>query len=89
MPYFSSAGWDCYALSMRAQGNSDCTADSRPGTLASNAADLATFVATLPRAPVAVGHSFGGLLIQRCTSCISPDYLACSDFCRPNRPQKL
>ncbi len=33
--------------------------------MARNAADLAHFVATLPAPPIIVGHSFGGLVLQK------------------------
>lgn len=35
------------------------------GTLQSHAEDVACVLRTLPSAPVVVGHSFGGLLLQK------------------------
>lgn len=48
------------------QGASDRPKGKAGGTLASHAADLGALVRSLPRAPVMVGHSFGGLVVQRC-----------------------
>ncbi len=33
--------------------------------MATNAADLAHFLATLPGQPIVIGHSFGGLVVQK------------------------
>lgn len=65
MPHFAAQGYDCYAISLRSQGNSDCAEDGAAGTLQSNADDFADFVASLPTPPVAVGHSFGGLILHK------------------------
>ena len=67
MPHFSQAGWDCYAVSLRGQGGSKRPEGVKSGgSLASHAADLHSVVGSLPRAPVIIAHSFGGLLAQRC-----------------------
>ena len=47
------------------QGASDRPDAKAGGTLASHAADLGTLVRALPRPPVMVAHSFGGLVLQR------------------------
>lgn len=66
MPFFSERGYDCYAVSFRGQGAGTISEGAKPGTLASNAADIASFIGTLPARPVAVSHSFGGLVLQKC-----------------------
>ncbi len=66
MPFFSERGYDCYAVSFRGQGAGTVPENSQPGTLASNAADVASFVSTLQTPPVAIAHSFGGLVLQKC-----------------------
>ena len=67
MPHFSQAGWDCYAVSLRGQGGSERPEGMKSGgSLASHADDLHSVVGSLPRAPVIIAHSFGGLLAQRC-----------------------
>lgn len=75
MPYFSARGYDTYAVSLRAQGGSDpaLPGQSVAGTLDVHAADLATLVPVIQqssspgggRAPVIIGHSFGGLILQK------------------------
>ncbi|XP_050230585.1 uncharacterized protein LOC126679578 isoform X2 [Mercurialis annua] len=65
LPFFSSVGYDCYALSLLGQGESDGPVASVAGTLQTHAGDIADFIQEkfkLP--PVLVGHSFGGLIIQ-------------------------
>lgn len=65
-PHFASQGRDCWAISFRGQGHgSPVEKGSVPGTLVSNAADVAHFVATLPQPPVMICHSFGGLVLQK------------------------
>ncbi|TKY64790.1 Abhydrolase domain-containing protein 8 [Spatholobus suberectus] len=65
LPFFSSSGYDCYALSLLGQGESDSPADSVAGTLETHARDVADFICRNIRSPpVLVGHSFGGLVIQ-------------------------
>ena len=65
LPYFSAAGYDCWAVSLRAQGGSDRGGLKVAGTLQSHADDLASVVAALPAAPVVIAHSFGGLLATK------------------------
>ena len=68
MPHFCAAGYDCYAVSMRAQGGSgggEDPAKKVAGTLDTHAADLASVVGGLPAAPVVVAHSFAGLILQK------------------------
>ncbi len=48
------------------QGKSTRPSDkAAPGTIASHAADLAHFLATLPGQPIVIGHSFGGVVVQK------------------------
>ncbi len=65
MPYFAARGFDTYALSLRGQGGSDREGLKVGGTLQSHADDMASFIATLPAPPVLIGHSFGGLVVQK------------------------
>ncbi|KAK7295789.1 hypothetical protein RJT34_18701 [Clitoria ternatea] len=64
-PFFSSSGYDCYALSLLGQGESDAPIDSVAGTLQTHARDVADFIyQNIKSPPVLLGHSFGGLIIQ-------------------------
>ncbi|PNW83982.1 hypothetical protein CHLRE_04g213100v5 [Chlamydomonas reinhardtii] len=73
MPYFAARGYDTYAVSLRAQGGSDPAPAgvSVAGTLDVHAADLASLVPAVAAssgggaAPVMLGHSFGGLIVQK------------------------
>lgn len=65
LPYFSINGYDCYALSLLGQGESDAPAASVSGTLQTHASDVADFIRNkMKLPPVLVGHSFGGLIVQ-------------------------
>lgn len=71
LPHLADAGWTAAAVSLRGRGGSDPPpAGARAGgTLASHAADVAHVAAALAastgRPPIVVGHSFGGLVVQR------------------------
>lgn len=66
IPYFQELGYDCYALELSGHG-------SRPADrvhldnfgIDDYVADLAAAVASLPAAPVLIGHSMGCLVSQR------------------------
>ncbi|KAL5581818.1 hypothetical protein UlMin_014260 [Ulmus minor] len=65
LPFFSDCGYDCYAVSLLGQGESDAPAGSVAGTLQTHAGDIADFIhRELRSPPVLLGHSFGGLIIQ-------------------------
>ena len=63
-----------FVTSLCVQGKSDCPQGMEiAGTIDVHSTDLASVVATeIPQPPVAVGHSVGGLIIQRCVcSCVA------------------
>ncbi|KAF3788832.1 hypothetical protein EJ110_NYTH20156 [Nymphaea thermarum] len=65
LPFFSSFGYDCYALSLLGQGESDVPVGQFPGSLQTHTRDVANFIQeVLPLPPVLLGHSFGGLVVQ-------------------------
>ncbi|KIZ05772.1 hypothetical protein MNEG_2183 [Monoraphidium neglectum] len=75
MPYFSRAGYDCFAISQRCQGGSDRPAGVKvAGTLDSLTSDLESFVGSLPAPPIVIAHSFAGLILQKylLTSALPP-----------------
>jgi len=66
LPYFADRGYNAYALSLRGQGKSDIVIDQLvAGTLDSHAKDIADLVDMFPKPPVVIGHSFGGLILQK------------------------
>ena len=78
MPYFSSLGHDCYAVSLLGQGASDTPSEPGPaGTIQTHARDIAHFISQrCKRPPVLIGHSFGGLIIQYYLSQVCTDAMA-------------
>lgn len=65
LPYFSEKGYAAHALSLRGHGTSDRPAHFRWMRIADYVADVAQVVKELPEAPVLVGHSMGGLVVQK------------------------
>ncbi|PHT56686.1 hypothetical protein CQW23_05172 [Capsicum baccatum] len=65
LPFFSQNGYDCYALSLLGQGETDSPAAAVAGTLQTHALDIADFIhKEIKLPPVLLGHSFGGLIVQ-------------------------
>ncbi|PIN23732.1 Soluble epoxide hydrolase [Handroanthus impetiginosus] len=65
LPFFSQHGFDCYAVSLLGQGESDSPAGQVAGSLQTHAADVADFIRKeIELPPVLLGHSFGGLIVQ-------------------------
>lgn len=75
LPYFSSLGYDCYAISLLGQGASDVPSESGPGgTIQTHARDISHFISQhCIQPPVLFGHSFGGLVVQYYLSQLSTD----------------
>ncbi|SPT18185.1 unnamed protein product [Triticum aestivum] len=71
LPFFSHAGFPCFALSLRAQGESSIPSDTVAGTLETHTGDIADFIRKeVPVPPILIGHSFGGLIVQQYISCL-------------------
>ncbi|KAJ8457979.1 hypothetical protein OPV22_030905 [Ensete ventricosum] len=65
LPFFSDSGYDCHALSLLGQGESDVPSGATAGTLQTHTSDIADFIRKEVRSPpVLIGHSFGGLIVQ-------------------------
>ncbi|CAA7055606.1 unnamed protein product [Microthlaspi erraticum] len=66
LPFFSSSGFDSYAISLLGQGESDEPLGVVAGTLETHASDIADFIESnlSSSPPVLIGHSFGGLIVQ-------------------------
>jgi pimeloyl-ACP methyl ester carboxylesterase len=65
MPYFAEKGYTSYALSLRGHGNSEMPAHFRWMRIADYVADVSQVVDQLSEKPVMVGHSMGGLVVQK------------------------
>ncbi|MDR0702067.1 MAG: lysophospholipase [Azoarcus sp.] len=65
LPWFARRGWDVYALSLTGHGNSRGRVDLDHLSLDNYVADVAEAVATLSSPPVLVGHSMGGMVVQK------------------------
>jgi pimeloyl-ACP methyl ester carboxylesterase len=65
LPYFTERGYTSHALSLRGHGASQSPARFRLARIADYAADVAQVVEQLPQPPVLVGHSMGGLVVQK------------------------
>lgn len=65
LDYFAERGWPAYAFDLRGHGLSPGSDELRSASIADYVEDLASVVATLDRPPVLIGHSMGGLIVQR------------------------
>jgi pimeloyl-ACP methyl ester carboxylesterase len=65
MPAAAAAGFPAYAVSLRGHAGSGGRERLRWSRLGDYADDVVRAVATLPRSPVLVGHSMGGLVVQQ------------------------
>ncbi|MXY73122.1 MAG: lysophospholipase [Dehalococcoidia bacterium] len=65
LPYFAERGFDAYALSLRGHGASASPRSLRWTSVASYVSDVERVAADLPREPVVIGHSLGGLVVQK------------------------
>lgn len=65
LPYFAACGFDCYAFSLRGHGGSDSDKRFHLVGVDDYVADLAAVAGQIGMDPVLVGHSMGGLVVQR------------------------
>jgi pimeloyl-ACP methyl ester carboxylesterase len=65
LDYFASQGYSSYALSLRGHGASEGRERLRWTSIADFVADVASVAAQLPTPPAVIGHSMGGLVIQK------------------------
>lgn len=63
--YFAERGFDCWSFSMRGHGQSDCDDFFHLSSIDSYVSDLESVVRQIGVDPVLVGHSMGGLVVQR------------------------
>jgi pimeloyl-ACP methyl ester carboxylesterase len=65
LSYFAEQGYQAHAVSLRGHGASAGRSGLRWWSLADYVADLKQVVSILPRAPVLIGHSLGGMVVQK------------------------
>lgn len=65
LPHFAAAGYACYALSFSGHGASRGRAYLDSLSLDDYVRDLSRAVAKLPSPPILIGHSMGGMVIQK------------------------
>jgi alpha-beta hydrolase superfamily lysophospholipase len=65
LDYFANLGYSSHALSLRGHGQSEGRERLRWTSVKDYVRDLAQVAATLPRPPVVIGHSLGGLVVQK------------------------
>ena len=65
LPYFAGRGYPSHALNLRGHGKSDNRRSLRTTRIDHYVEDLASVVETLDAPPVLIGHSMGGLVVQR------------------------
>lgn len=63
--YFGDRGWTVRAIDLRGHGSAPGRQRLRWTRIAEYVEDLATAVAAMPEAPVLLGHSMGGFVIQK------------------------
>ena len=65
LPYFAQHGYESYALSLRGHGGSEGRERLRWTPLAAYVSDVAQVVDQIEIQPVLVGHSMGGMIVQK------------------------
>ncbi len=65
LPYFARHGYAAYALSLRGHGASEGRETLRWASLAGYVDDVAQVAQQLTQPPIVIGHSMGGLVIQK------------------------
>lgn len=65
LPYFAAQGYDAHALSLRGHGDSFGHEHLDAHSVHDYVDDLATVIGDLGTAPVLIGHSMGGFVVQK------------------------
>ncbi|MDD2814143.1 MAG: alpha/beta fold hydrolase [Thiotrichaceae bacterium] len=65
LPYFASQGYPAYALSLRGHGESEGIENLAFTSLDNYISDVRTAIETIGEEPILVGHSMGGMIIQK------------------------
>jgi pimeloyl-ACP methyl ester carboxylesterase len=65
LPYFADLGYPAHAVSLRGHGKSEGRDGLLFARLRDYVADVEQAIATLPSAPILIGHSLGGMIVQK------------------------
>lgn len=65
LKFFADRGYRALALSLRGHGRSSTTQPLRTCSIAEYVADVNSVADNLPASPVVIGHSMGGLVVQK------------------------
>ncbi len=65
LPFFAQHGYESYALSLRGHGGSEGRERLRWTSLADYVSDVTQAVGEMEKPPVLVGHSMGGMIVQK------------------------
>jgi pimeloyl-ACP methyl ester carboxylesterase len=65
LPYFAQHGYTSYAVSLRGHGGSEGRERLRRTSLNDYVSDVEQVVQQMDRSPVLVGHSMGGMIVQK------------------------
>ena len=65
LDYFAANGYAAHAVSLRGHGGSEGRRGLRRHRIRDYVDDVAAVAATLPSAPIVVGHSMGGFVVQK------------------------
>lgn len=65
MPYFAEMGYETHALSLRGHGKSEGGNKLRWASLSDYVNDVAQVANSLERPPIIIGHSMGGMIVQK------------------------
>lgn len=65
LPFFAERGFDAHALSLRGHGESAGFEQLAFARLSDYVADLEQVALAMPRPPVLIGHSMGGMVVQK------------------------
>lgn len=65
LPYFSANGYASHAINLRGHGNSPIKGSVRFARINEYVADVEEVAKQLPTAPVLIGHSMGGFIVQK------------------------
>lgn len=65
LPYFRQHGYATYALSLQGHGSSEGSERLRWTSMADYVSNLEQVAGQMPRPPVLVGHSMGGMVVQK------------------------